>query len=79
MIKRLIITCFVCFVFLTGSGDVLYWQVDENTTVDGDNIKQFLVQYPSSDDYFPAVRVKLIYGSSLTILSVIGYEDWPEY
>ena len=77
--KRLIAILTICLAFLTGSGDVLYWQVDENTTVDGGDIQEFLEPYPSSDDYFPAVRVKLIYGSSSKILSVRGYEDWPEY
>ena len=74
MFRRFIFTCFACFAFLTGSGDVLLWQIDENTTVDSSSIQQFLVPYPSTDDSWPAARVKLVSsdGSSSTILKIWG-------
>ena len=55
-------------------GDVLLWMVDEDTTVDGNPIQQFLVEYPSDDDNFPAARVKLVSsdGTTSTILKIWG-------
>lgn len=47
-------------------GDVLLWMVDENTTVDGNPIQQFLVEYPSDDDNWPAARVKLVSSDGTT-------------
>jgi hypothetical protein len=34
MMKRLVAILISCLAFLTVSGDILYWQVDENATVD---------------------------------------------
>jgi len=75
--KRLVAILFSCLAFLNGSADVLMWQVDENTTVDGGNIQQFLVPYPSTDDSWPAARVKLVLsdGSSSTILKIWGEDQ----
>lgn len=79
--KKLIVILLSYLAFLNGSGDVLLWQVDENTKVDGGDIQLFLVPYPSDNDHFPAARVKLVSsdGSSSTILKVIGMEEQPEY
>lgn len=79
--RGLIFICLAFLVFLTGSGDILYWQVNENTTVDGGDIQEFLEPYPSdsSDDYlfFPAARVRMVSsdGSSSSILPILI----PEY
>ena len=72
--KRFIAILVSCLALLTGSGDTLYWQVNENTTVDGGNIQQFLVPYPSTDDSWAAARVKLVSsdGTSSTILKIWG-------
>lgn len=80
-IMKKIVTALLCLAFLTGNGDVLYWQVDENTTVDGGDIQEFLEPYPSDYDYFPAARVRMVSsdGSSSIILKVIGMEEQPEY
>lgn len=81
MTKRLIVILLSFLAFLTGSGDVLLWTIDESTTVDGIAIKTFLEPYTSDYDHFPAARVKMISnnGQTSTILPVIGHEDEPVY
>ena len=76
--RGLILICLSFLAFLTGSGDVIFWQVNENTTVDGGNIQQFLDPYPSTDDSWPAARVKLVSsdGSSSTILKIWGADEY---
>lgn len=78
MKKKHIFICLAFLDFLTGSGDVLMWTVDENTKVDGGGIQQFLDPYPSTDDSWPAARVKLVSsdGSSSTILKIWGEDEF---
>ena len=77
--KRLVAILISCLAFFTGSGDVLLWQVNENTKVDGGDIQLFLVPYPSTDDSWPAARVKLVNGSSSTILPIyFGNGVWED-
>ena len=70
MLKRGIIIFATMCLALLGRGDILYWQVTDSTTVDGDLIQQYLVPYPSTEDNWPAARVKLVSsdGTSSTIL-----------
>ena len=72
MFKKLTSLILVCAISLFGYGDVLCWQVNENTNVDGISIRQFLVPYPSTDDAWSAARVKLVSsdGTSSTILKI---------
>lgn len=78
--RGLIFICLSFLAFLTGSGDVIYWQVNENTTVDRGNIQQFLDPYPSTDDSWPAVRVKLVTvdGSSKILPIYFGDGEWED-
>ena len=77
MIKKIVSIAVALSISLVGRGDILLWQVTESTLVDGSSIQQFLVPYPSTDDSWPAARVKLISsdGTSSRILKVWG-EDF---
>ena len=57
---------------LWGASDVLIWQVNETTKVDGGDIQLFLVPYPSTEDAWSGARVKLVSsdGTSSTILKI---------
>lgn len=44
-------------------GDVLLWQVDETTTVDGGSIYTFLSPYVVDEDNWNAARVKVTGGN----------------
>lgn len=74
---RHIFILFVVAISIVGDADVLRWMVDEHTTVDGASIQQFLVPYPSTDDTWPAARVKLVSSdrSSSTILKIWGANE----
>lgn len=76
--KKLLIILMLCMFSFVGMGDVLMWEVTDSTKVDNGSIQQFLVPYPSTDDSWPAARVKLVSsdGSSSTILKIwISDED----
>ena len=60
----------LCLLSFISASDILMWQVDESTKVDGSSIQQFLVPYPSDDDHFPAARVKVVDGSTSKILKI---------
>ena len=77
MLKRLTALVFTCAMSLFGYGDVLLWQVNDTTKVDGGDIQLFLVPYSSDEDHFPGARVKLISndGTSSTILKVWGEDE----
>lgn len=74
MLKKFCILMSILLIPLYGISDILRWQVNENTTVDGGDIQLFLIPYPSDDDHFPAARVKLVSsdGTSSTILKIWG-------
>ena len=80
MLKKLTALVFACAMSLFGHGDVLYWQVNENTTVDGGDIQLFLVPYPSTEDAWPAARVKLVSsdGTSSRILDIYWGNGFQE-
>ena len=67
--RGLIFICLSFLAFLTGSGDVLYWQVTEDATVDGGNIKDFVEPFGTYEDgdtyiaYNVAARVKVTGGN----------------
>ena len=75
MFKKLLALVMICAISFCGYGDVLLWQVDESTKVDGSSIQQFLVPYPSDDDHFPAARVKVVDGSTSTILKIYAPDE----
>ena len=60
MLKRfaILIACMLPFI---GMGDVLLWAVDDSATVDGTQIKNWLMASPyvEDDDHWVAARVKL--------------------
>lgn len=79
--KKILTYLICCLLPFMGASDILRWQVNENTTVDGISIQQFLVPYPSDDDHFPAARVKLVSsdGTSSTILRIyFGDGIWED-
>ena len=62
---------------LLGKGDILLWQVTDSTTVDGDLIQHYLVPYPSTEDNWPAARVKLVsIDGSSRILKYWGEDEY---
>ena len=63
---RKLVSMALLLLSFSAMGDVLLWMVDENTTVDGNPIQQFLVEYPSDDDNWPAARVKLVSSDGTT-------------
>lgn len=71
MIKKLIFAV-LCLFSLVGASDVLLWTVDESTTVDGTLIQSFLQSYPTTEDNWPAARVKMISsdGTSSRVLDI---------
>lgn len=79
--KKFLIGFVLCMISFIGMGDVLMWEVTDSTKVDNGSIQQFLVPYPSTDDSWPAARVKLVSsdGSSSTILKIyFGDGVWED-
>jgi len=71
MLKKFIFV-WLCLLSFAGAGDVLLWTVDESTTVDGTLIQNFLQSYPTTEDNWPAARVKMISsdGTSSRVLDI---------
>lgn len=63
----LIATAIRCY----GEPDVLYWQVTDNATVDGEAIQVFLSLYPTTEDEWSAVRVRVT-GGNLSEIVYLG-------
>ena len=60
--KRFVAILTMCLAFLTGSGDTLWWTVDENATidgVDGSSLYSFLdsKSYGGEDDIWYGAKV----------------------
>jgi len=81
MFKKLLALVMIYTISFCGFGDILMWQVNETTKVDGGDIQCFLVPYPSDEDHFPGARVKLVSsdGTSSTILKIwyVNPDDPP--
>lgn len=60
---------------LLGKGDVLYWQLTDEARVDGDLIQDYLVPYPSTEDSWPAARIKLVTVDGYSKILPIDFGD----
>lgn len=82
MIKKLIVILFSFLTFLTGSGDILWWQVDDTATVDGQSIYSFVSSYGTEiidgyDFYNVGARVRMTNPDGSTAIIPIAYPDFP--
>ena len=61
---------------LAGTCDVLYWEVNESSKVDGGDIRLFLAPYTVDDDHFVSARVVKLTNGNGTILDIWGEDEY---
>ena len=76
MIKRFIFICLTFFAFLSVSGDVLLWTIDDSSLVDGNEIYSFISPLPDDNDNWAVGRVKITTGSGVVKYLDIASPKW---
>lgn len=77
--KRLIVILLSCLTFLNGSGNVLYWQVTEDATVDRGNIKDFVESFGTYEGELPNGDTYISYNVAARVKVTGGNLSQPEY